>query len=80
MAAYLKIIMIKIANINIGQSSGIDTYENHLYRQFLELLSEYYRKYHEVSDYANLLSISSRKLTDLSKRCAGKGAKDNING
>lgn len=80
MAAYLKIIMIKIANINIGQSSGIDTYENQLYRQFLELLSKYYRKYHEVSDYANLLSISSRKLTDLSKRCAGKGAKDTING
>lgn len=80
MAAYLKIIMIKIANINIGQNSGIDTHENQLYRHFLEFLSEHYREYHEVADYARLLSISSRKLTDLSKRCAGKGAKDTING
>lgn len=80
MAAYLKIIMIKIANINIGHNSGIDTHENQLYRQFLEFLSTHYREYHEVADYARLLAIPPRKLTDLSKRCSGKGAKDTING
>lgn len=80
MAAYLKIIMIKIANINIGLSSGIDNHENQLYRQFLELLSENYQQYHEVADYARLLAVPSRKLSGLSKRCSGKAAKETING
>jgi AraC family transcriptional activator of pobA len=80
MAAYLKIIMIKMANVNAALAKGFDSYENKLYRQFLELISQHYQSTHEVADYANQLGISARKLTDLTKRCSGKGAKDLING
>jgi AraC family transcriptional activator of pobA len=79
MAAYLKIIMIKMANVNASLAQGFDSYENQLYRHFLELISHHYQSSHEVADYANLLGISTRKLADLSKRCSGKGAKELIN-
>jgi AraC-like DNA-binding protein len=80
MAAYLKIIMIKIANINHSLSKGFDSYENQIYAQFLELISENYKTTREVADYASRLGISARKLTDLSKRCSNRGAKELING
>jgi len=80
LAAYLKIIMIKIANINAALISGIDSYENQLYRKFIELVSTQYQITREVADFAARLDITSRKLTDLCKRCSGKGAKDIING
>lgn len=80
MAAYLKIIMIKIANINASLSKGYDSYDNQLYRQFLELVSRQYQNTHEVAEFAKQMGISTRKLTELCNRCAGKGAKDIING
>lgn len=79
MAAYLKIIMIKIANVNHSLGKGIDNYENQLYAQFLELIGKYYKTTREVTDYAKILGVSSRKLTDLSKRCSDRGAKELIN-
>jgi AraC-like DNA-binding protein len=80
MAAYLKIIMIKMANINASLAKGFDSFENRQYRRFLELISQHYKTSHEVADYASMLGISARKLTDLCKRCSGRGAKDLING
>lgn len=80
LAAYLKIIMIKVANVNASLTRGYDSYEKQLYRQFVELVSKQYRTTHEVADFANQLGISARKLTDVCKRCSGKGAKDIING
>jgi AraC family transcriptional activator of pobA len=80
LAAYLKIIMIKVANVNASLARGYDSYENQLYLQFLELISQQYRNSHEVADYARQLGISARKLTELSKRCSGHGAKELING
>ena len=80
MAAYLKIIMIKMANINASLAKGFDSYEKKLYRRFLELVSQNYQSTHEVANYADQLGISARKLTELTKRCGGKGAKDLING
>jgi AraC family transcriptional activator of pobA len=80
MAAYLKIIMIKIANVNAALTMGMDSYENKLYRNFIELISIHYQSSHEVGDYAELMGISARKLTELTKKCSGKGAKDLING
>lgn len=79
MAAYLKIIMIKIANVNHSLGKDIDNYENELHAQFLKLISKNYKTTREVMDYAKLLGISARKLTDLSKRCSDKGAKELIN-
>lgn len=80
MAAWLKIIMIKIANVNASLTQGFDSYENQLYRQFLELVSRQYQSTREVAEFAKQLGISTRKLTDICNSCAGKGAKDIING
>ena len=80
LAAFLKIIMIKVANINAASFEGSDPKENLLYRQFLELLSTSFKSYHEVSDYARLLGITTRHLSELTKRSSGKGAKDLIAG
>jgi AraC family transcriptional activator of pobA len=80
LAAYLKIIMIKLANLNAPSRSGLDNYENRLYRQFLELASKNYHATHEVAAYAIQLGISPRKLSDLCKHYSGKGAKEIIDG
>ncbi|PWV47655.1 AraC family transcriptional regulator [Chitinophaga sp. S165] len=80
LAAYLKIMMIKVANINSLLHEGLSTTENKIYRQYLELVSKEYRNTHEVADYAEKLGISYRQLADLCKRCAGRRAKDIING
>jgi AraC-like DNA-binding protein len=80
MAAYLKIIMIKLANVKITEEGTFDSQDYVLYRQFMELLSTNYRTHHEVSDYAGMLHITSRRLSDLCKRCCDKTAKEIING
>ena len=80
MAAYLKIIMIKIANVNASLIDGYDSHHNQLYRRFLELVSKQYQNTHEVADFANQLGISARKLSDLCVKCSGRGAKEIING
>jgi len=80
LAAYLKIIMIKVANVNASLAKGFDSYDKQQYRKFLDLLSVNYQSSHEVADYARQMGISARKLAELSKRCSGKGAKDLING
>lgn len=80
LAAYLKIIMIKIANINAALVNAYDSGDKQLYRQFIELVSEHYHTLHEVADYAAKLHVTPRRLSDLCRRCTGKGAKDLING
>lgn len=80
MAAYLKIIMIKIANINALLIKGYDNFEKQVFRKFLGLVSNDYYLRHEVADYSNQLNITSRRLSELCKRCYGKGAKEIING
>lgn len=80
LAAYLKIIMIKIANINAEAGAGFDNHEKQLYRAFIELVSRQYREMHEVAEYAQALNIPARRLSDICRRCAGKGAKEIING
>lgn len=80
LAAYLKIIMIKIANINAEAGAGFDNHEKQLYRGFVELVSRKYREMHEVAEYAKELNIPARRLSDICRRSAGKGAKEIING
>ena len=80
LAAYLKILMIKVANINSLLHQGHSTIENKIYREYVELVSKEYRNTHEVNDYAEKLGISYRQLADLCKRCGGRRAKDIING
>ncbi len=78
LAAYLKIIMIKIANINALLTDAFDSYEKQLYRRFKDALSKQYSDVHEVASYAVQLGVTARKLTDLCKAVNGKGAKEMI--
>jgi AraC family transcriptional activator of pobA len=79
LAAYLKIIMIKMANVNAALAEGYDDIEKKLFRRFKELITKDVYASHEVGEYAGRLGISARKLTGLCKRCSGKGAKELIN-
>ena len=79
LAAYLKIIMIKIANINDSLIRGYDSPDQQLYRQFLDLVHHQYRTSRDVTEYASRLNISPRKLSDCCRECGGKGAKEIIN-
>lgn len=80
LAAYLKIIMIKVANVRITDEGTFDTQDYVLYRSFMELLSAQFKIYREVSDYARMLGITARRLSDLCKRCSNKNAKEIISG
>jgi len=80
LAAYLKIIMIKIANVRTTSEDILDTQDYITYRKFMDLLSTKYRLYHEVADYAQMLAITPRKLSELCKRCTKQSAKTIING
>lgn len=80
LAAYLKIIMIKVANINSLLNKSQSSADTNIYRQYVELVSKEFRNTHEVNEYAEKLGISYRQLADLCKRCGGRRAKDIING
>lgn len=80
LAAYLKIIMIKLANLKTTNESTFDSQDYLLYRQFMELLSTNYYQYHAVNNYADILNITSRRLSEICKRCSGLKAKEIING
>lgn len=80
LAAYLKIIMIKLANVKLTEEATFDSQDYLLYRNFMELLSSRYRSHHSVSQYATTLNITARRLSELCKRCSGLGAKELING
>jgi AraC-like DNA-binding protein len=78
LAAFLKIIMIKIANITANQTDGFDSYDYRQYRQFYNLINVGKLPSHEVDHYAKLLGIHPRKLTAVCKSYSGKGAKELI--
>jgi AraC family transcriptional activator of pobA len=80
MAAYLKIIMIKAANINAALVRGYDDHDKQLYRKFVEEVSKQYHSLHEVTYYAKLLNVTPRRLSDLCRNSCGQGAKQIING
>ena len=78
LAAYLKIIMIKIANINDSLLRGYDSADRQLYRQFLDLVQHEYRTSRDVAEYAARLNVSPRKLSECCRDNGGKGAKEII--
>ncbi|BAV04891.1 AraC-type DNA-binding protein [Filimonas lacunae] len=80
MAAYLKIIMIKLANVRMTEEATFDSQDYVLYRKFLDLLSAQYKQLHEVSDYAEMLGVAPRRLSDLCRRCCRNSAKELITG
>lgn len=80
LAAWLKIIMIKVANIRMTEESAVDSQDYILYRDFMDLLGSRFKTHREVSDYAGKLGITARRLSDCCKRCSNKTAKEIING
>lgn len=80
LAAYLKIIMIKLANVRLTKETAFDSQDYLLYRNFLELLSTEYRSCHAVSAYAEMLNTTPRRLSEICKRCSNRNAKEIING
>ena len=80
LAAYLKIIMIKLANIKIVKEETFNSQDYIIYRKFMELLSSQYHNLHAVNDYSEILNITPRRLSELCKRCSNKSAKEIING
>lgn len=80
MAAYLKILMIKLANAAPAFQERIDDFDNQVYRRFLELVSRQYNQMHDVLYYADQLSVTPRKLSEIAKKKSGKGAKEIIAG
>ncbi|MFC6101292.1 helix-turn-helix domain-containing protein [Olivibacter domesticus] len=72
--------MIKLANVKITEEATFDSQDYILYRKFMELLSTQYRICHSVNDYAEMLSITARRLSELCKRCCGITAKEVISG
>lgn len=80
LAAYLKIIMIKLANVKIVKEETFDSQDYIIYRKFMELLSSQYHSLHAVNDYSEMLNITPRRLSELCKRCSDKRAKEIISG
>jgi AraC family transcriptional activator of pobA len=77
LAAYLKILIIKIANIHSLLQKDIATYDGHLYQDFLAMVRTEYGAAHDVSFFATRLGVTSRKLTDICRQ-HGSGAKEII--
>jgi len=79
LAAYLKIIMIKIANINYSLEDRYNNSDKTIYNAFHEMVSEKYQTVREVNEYCGYLHISHRQLHDICKRQTGLSPKKIIN-
>ncbi|WP_111633606.1 helix-turn-helix domain-containing protein [Pedobacter cryoconitis] len=78
LAAFLKILMIKVANLHTLLAKITDQNDHKIYQHFIDLLAKHYQVSHDVSFFAEKLNISSRKLTALCRTHGGKGAKEII--
>jgi AraC-like DNA-binding protein len=77
LAAYLKVIIIKMANIHFLLTTDTPSYDNKLFERFVSLIYEKGNSIHKVDEYANALSVTTRKLSDVCKS-KGKNAKKMI--
>jgi AraC-like DNA-binding protein len=78
LAAYLKIIMIKVANIASALNIMPPAHEKESYHRFINLLEKNFH-HREVADYAIQLNMTARRLSDICRRYGGAGAKEIIN-
>jgi AraC family transcriptional activator of pobA len=70
LAAYLKVIIIKMANIHFLLKADTPSYDSKLFERFVSLINEKGNSIHKVDDYAEILGVTTRKLSDV---CKGKG-------
>jgi AraC-like DNA-binding protein len=80
LAAYMKVLLIKIHNlkttVSIAAKANLKEYQ--LFEQTIDLVENEYGTSHEVAYYAGKMSISTRKLTQICQLFSGKGAKELI--
>lgn len=67
LAAYLKIVLIKLANTFQVLENSYDDYDRQLYQDFLKLMDQKLLERLNVAEYADLLNISSKKLLNICK-------------
>ncbi|WP_205511237.1 helix-turn-helix domain-containing protein [Longitalea arenae] len=77
LAAYLKVIIIKMANIHYLLTKDTPSYDSKLFERFVALINEKGNYLHKVEDYTAELGVSARKLSDVC-RMKGKNAKQMI--
>lgn len=78
LAAYLKIIVIKIANVHALLTEDIGSINHKIYQDFMALVNSEAKLTHHVAAYAAKLGISVRQLSNAC-HAQGKGAKKIIN-
>lgn len=68
LAAFLKIIVIRIANIYRLIKADSGAFDTKMYHHFLTLIQEEGLRLHKVEDYAGKMGLSARKLAQVCKR------------
>jgi AraC family transcriptional activator of pobA len=75
LAAYLKILVIKVANINEELLADTNNHHYKIYQQFITLLQEEVPPSHQVHAFAKQLHIAPRKLMDICQQYSNKTPK-----
>jgi AraC-like DNA-binding protein len=70
LAAFLKVIIIKLANIHYLLQPDTGSYDSKLFQQFISLIHSAGTRLHKVDDFAGRLGVSTRKLSAV---CKDKG-------
>jgi AraC-like DNA-binding protein len=81
LGALLKLILVQSNNhCSLRKEKNPQTIEtgNQLVRHFKELINRHYRELHKVSDYADMLAVTSDYLNKSVKSLTGKSAKEFI--
>lgn len=75
LAAYMKVVMIKIANLNHSVKERYSSYDKNIYLEFQKLVSLHYNETREVTYYTERLRITSKQLYEICYRQAGLNPK-----
>ena len=81
LGAFLKLLLIQSNNhCSLQKDKDLQSIEvgNQLVRNYKKLIEKHYKEYHKVSDYADILSVTSDYLNKSVKSFTGKSAKEYI--
>ena len=74
----LTVLLVKLGKVQrdvVSVGGTAVSSEAHLFHQFTLLLEEKYSQTHAVADYAHMLSVTPRQLSDISRHLVGRTAK-----
>ncbi len=81
LGVFLKLLLIQSNNhCSLQKDKDLQSIEvgNQLVRNYKKLIEKHYKEYHKVSDYADILSVTSDYLNKSVKSFTGKSAKEYI--